>query len=101
MPMAKLPTSSSTLRPKSASCSICPQEAADSVSMRAPETESAASWGQMLHEALFGRSVLLLVGSLAIGMLSGRAGMEKMEGFFVTPFQGVLALFLLEMGIVA
>jgi hypothetical protein len=27
--------------------------------------------------------------------------MAKVEGFFVTPFQGVLTLFLLEMGIVA
>ena len=27
--------------------------------------------------------------------------MEKVESFFVTPFQGVLALFLLEMGMVA
>jgi uncharacterized protein len=53
------------------------------------------------HEALLGRSVLLLVGSLFIGAACGQAGMEKVEPFFVTPFQGVLALFLLEMGIVA
>lgn len=54
-----------------------------------------------LHESLFGRSVLLLVGTLAIGMLCGPVGMEKVGAFFVTPFQGVLALFLLEMGTVA
>ncbi len=53
------------------------------------------------HEALLGRSVLLLVGSLLIGAVSGEAGMEKVAPFFVAPFQGVLALFLLEMGIVA
>jgi hypothetical protein len=34
-------------------------------------------------------------------MLCGPKGMEKVEPFFVTPFQGVLALFLLEMGLVA
>ncbi len=55
---------------------------------------------QLLHEAVFGRSVLLLVGGLLIGMATGKAGMEKVEAFFVTPFQGVLALFLLEMGLV-
>jgi uncharacterized protein len=54
-----------------------------------------------LHEALFGRSVFLLVGALLVGALCGEAGMEKVEPFFVTPFQGVLALFLLEMGTVA
>jgi len=33
--------------------------------------------------------------------LCGKPGMEKVEAFFVAPFQGVLALFLLEMGMVA
>jgi hypothetical protein len=53
------------------------------------------------HEALFGRSIFLLVGSLVVGWLCGKPGMVKVEAFFVTPFQGVLALFLLEMGMVA
>ena len=53
------------------------------------------------HEALFGRSIFLLVGSLVVGWLCGNPGMAKVEAFFVTPFQGVLALFLLEMGMVA
>lgn len=54
-----------------------------------------------VHEALFGRSIFLLVGALVVGALCGDAGMQKVEPFFVTPFQGVLALFLLEMGVVA
>lgn len=54
-----------------------------------------------LHEALLGRSVFLLVGSLLVGLLSGPRGLEATRGFFVTPFQGVLALFLLDMGMVA
>lgn len=54
-----------------------------------------------VHEAVFGRSIFLLVGALAVGWLSGPQGMAKVEAFFVTPFQGVLALFLLEMGTVA
>ena len=56
---------------------------------------------QVLHEAILGRSVVLLVGALGVGALCGTAGMQKVEAFFVTPFQGVLALFLLEMGMVA
>ena len=59
------------------------------------------SWKKLLHEALFGRSVLLLVGALVIGALCGKSGMDKVGAFFVTAFQGVLALFLLEMGLVA
>ncbi|MGV3753874.1 MAG: sodium-dependent bicarbonate transport family permease [Verrucomicrobiota bacterium] len=54
-----------------------------------------------LHEALFGRSVLLLVGALIIGYLSGEKGAASTAGFFQAPFQGVLCLFLLEMGMVA
>lgn len=54
-----------------------------------------------IHETLFGRSIFLLVGALIVGILCGEVGMKKVEPFFVTPFQGVLALFLLEMGVVA
>jgi hypothetical protein len=54
-----------------------------------------------LRDAVLGKGVLLLVGALLIGSISGKNGMTMVEGFFVTPFQGVLALFLLEMGMVA
>ena len=67
---------------------------------RAGESTSA-SLRTAMHEALFGRSIFLLVGALVVGALCGKPGMEKVEAFFVTPFQGVLALFLLEMGVVA
>ena len=56
--------------------------------------------GDVLREAVLGKSVFLLVGALVVGALCGNSGMEKVEPFFVTPFQGALALFLLEMGIV-
>jgi hypothetical protein len=62
---------------------------------------SGASIKTAMHEALFGRSIFLLVGALVVGALCGEAGMKKVEPFFVAPFQGVLALFLLEMGLVA
>ncbi len=62
---------------------------------------AGVSLKQVMHEAIFGRSIFLLVGALVVGALCGKPGMEKVEAFFVTPFQGVLALFLLEMGMVA
>lgn len=59
------------------------------------------SWGTVLHEVMAGRSIILLLGGLVIGALSGAAGLAKVKPFFVDPFQGALVLFLLEMGMVA
>ncbi|MCH8540588.1 MAG: sodium-dependent bicarbonate transport family permease [Opitutales bacterium] len=50
---------------------------------------------------LSSKSVFLLLGGILIGALSGPEGFAKVEGFFVDPFQGILCLFLLEMGMVA
>ncbi|MBX7259329.1 MAG: sodium-dependent bicarbonate transport family permease [Candidatus Hydrogenedentes bacterium] len=65
------------------------------------DVASRRSLGAVLHEAVLGRSVYLLLGTLVIGFLCGKQGMEGVSGFLVTPFQGVLALFLLELGTVA
>jgi uncharacterized protein len=59
------------------------------------------SWGAVLHEVLAGRSILLLLGGLGIGYVSGWAGLAQVSPFFVDLFQGALTLFLLEMGMVA
>ncbi|WP_375283791.1 sodium-dependent bicarbonate transport family permease [Marinicauda pacifica] len=57
--------------------------------------------GELVREVMLNGSVVLLLGSFAIGMISGPAGMTKLEPFVVDLFQGVLALFLLDMGLVA
>lgn len=44
-------------------------------------------------------AILLLLGSFIIGWISGDSGMVKMKAFLVDPFQGILALFLLDMGL--
>ena len=59
------------------------------------------SRGALLHDVLFGKSVLLLVGGLAIGAVAGEAGVQPIRAVFIDPFRGVLALFLLELGLVA
>ena len=64
-------------------------------------TRRAAGWSESLREILTGRSVLLLVGGLLLGLATGTAGYAKVEPFFGGLFTGVLTLFLLEMGVVA
>ncbi len=60
-----------------------------------------APWRDALHEVLTGRSVLLLVGGLAMGLLAGDDAFARVEPFFVTLFTGLLTLFLLDMGATA
>jgi uncharacterized protein len=58
------------------------------------------SFGSVLHELLTGKSILLIVGGLLIGLVSGAKGAEQVGPFFDAPFRGVLTLFLLEVGLV-
>jgi hypothetical protein len=58
-------------------------------------------WGTLAHEVLFGKSVVLLLGGLVIGALAGPKALTPIEPLFFGLFKGVLALFLLEMGLVA
>lgn len=66
----------------------------------APETRTHASEEKKLSREIFTNgAILLLFGTFLIGWVTGQPGMEKVEGFLVTPFQGVLCLFLLDMGL--
>ena len=60
---------------------------------------SGTDLGEAAREVLTGRSIVLLGGGLAIGLLSGTEGLTSVRPFFSDPFAGVLVLFLLEMGI--
>lgn len=59
------------------------------------------SWSEVLREAFLNASVLLLVGSLIIGVLTGEEGWTKLEPFTQDIFYGALTFFLLDMGLVA
>lgn len=62
---------------------------------------SEAGWGEALREVVTGRSIVLLVAGLVIGVGTGASGYASVEPFFGGIFSGVLTLFLLEMGVVA
>ncbi|KQI68887.1 hypothetical protein AN189_08555 [Loktanella sp. 3ANDIMAR09] len=55
----------------------------------------------LMREILLNGSIVLLVGSFVIGMVTGEAGLAEIAPFIVSPFKGVLCLFLLDMGLVA
>lgn len=57
--------------------------------------------GELVREVLLNASVVVLLGALAVGWINGEEGVQKIAPFFVTPFQGVLCLFLLDMGLSA
>lgn len=53
------------------------------------------------REVLFGKSVLLLVGGMMIGAAVGKAGIVTIEPVFYGAFKGLLAFYLLDLGLVA
>jgi hypothetical protein len=57
--------------------------------------------GALAAEVLAGRSILLLLGGLAIGALTGERGYAPVSPFFAAGFAGALTLFLLDMGVTA
>ncbi len=70
-------------------------------SLRDKAGGSRTNWGELAHDVLFGKSVLLLLGGIVIGAVAGEAGTAPIKAVFIDPFKGVLALFLLELGLVA
>jgi hypothetical protein len=59
------------------------------------------SVGKILHESFTDGAQLLLLGAMAIGMITGDAGKAAMQPFSVDLFKGMLAFFLLDMGLMA
>ncbi len=57
--------------------------------------------GEILREVTLNASVVVLVGALLIGWITGDAGKDRVGGVFISPLQGVLCLFLLDMGLAA
>ena len=56
---------------------------------------------KVLHESLTDGAQLLLLGAMVVGLLTGEAGQRAMQPFSVDLFKGMLAFFLLDMGLLA
>ncbi|MCY7353607.1 MAG: sodium-dependent bicarbonate transport family permease [Lysobacter sp.] len=60
----------------------------------------STQWAPLAHEVFLGKGVVLLTGGLIIGWIAGVDGVQSISGLFFDLFKGVLALFLLEMGLI-
>lgn len=58
-----------------------------------------ASLGSVLKDSLTDGTSLLLLGSMLIGVMSGEQGQKAMQPFTADLFKGMLAFFLLDMGL--
>lgn len=56
--------------------------------------------GAVVHEVFLGKSIVLLLGGVLIGWASGPEGIKSISPLFIDLFKGILALFLLEMGLI-
>ncbi|MFC3609382.1 sodium-dependent bicarbonate transport family permease [Stutzerimonas tarimensis] len=58
-------------------------------------------WKELGREIFLGKSIMILLGGLAIGAIAGKENIAPLAPFYTTMFKPVLALFLLEMGLIA
>lgn len=69
--------------------------------MFAQSRGSSGGWTKALHEVVTGKSIVLLLGGLAIGAVAGKERLGDVLPFFGGIFKGALCIFLLELGLVA
>ncbi len=75
--------------------------AASGVGTATATTGASPSMGKILHESLTDGAQLLLLGAMLIGILTGQSGQTAMQPFTGDLFKGMLAFFLLDMGLLA
>ena len=62
--------------------------------------EQRPSLGGIFRHLLTGKGVVLLLGGMAVGLLTGKKGFDQVEPLFDAPFRGILTFFLLEVGLI-
>ncbi|MBU3539932.1 sodium-dependent bicarbonate transport family permease [Polynucleobacter sp. UB-Tiil-W10] len=63
--------------------------------------QEPAGIAKILHESFTDGAQLLLLGSMAVALISGDSGQKLMAPFSIDLFKGMLAFFLLDMGLMA
>lgn len=72
-----------------------------STALSGQASKQGVSIGKVLHESFTDGAQLLLLGAMIIGMITGDAGKTAMQPFSGDLFKGMLAFFLLDMGLMA
>jgi len=63
--------------------------------------QNKTNLSKVLHESITGKAIVILLGGIAIGYLIGDKGFDSISIVFDELFTGAIAIFLLEMGIIA
>ncbi|MBS3922979.1 MAG: sodium-dependent bicarbonate transport family permease [Nitrosarchaeum sp.] len=63
--------------------------------------QSKTNLSKVLHESITGKAIVILLGGIVIGYLIGDEGFDSISIVFDELFTGAIAIFLLEMGIIA
>jgi hypothetical protein len=87
------------LRQKAASATVATSGGTAVLALPASPQRAGVPIGKILHESFTDGAQLLLLGAMLIGILSGDAGKTAMQPFSGDLFKGMLALFLLDMGL--
>jgi len=66
-----------------------------------PVGKPTVSVGKILHESFTDGAQLLLLGAMVVGLITGDSGKQAMQPFSGDLFKGMLAFFLLDMGLMA
>jgi hypothetical protein len=80
---------------------VLANKARASMSSEAALKQEPAGISKILHESFTDGAQLLLLGSMAVALLSGDSGHKLMAPFSIDLFKGMLAFFLLDMGLMA
>ena len=88
-----------TLRQKNTPLPISPTS--DASGPNDSSAKRSVSIGKILHESFTDGAQLLLLGAMVIGIITGDTGQAAMQPFSGDLFKGMLAFFLLDMGLMA
>jgi hypothetical protein len=81
--------------------SLRQREAAGGSAAASVAAAPGLSMRKVLHESFTEGAQLLLLGSMLVGLITGESGRQAMEPFSDDLFKGMLAFFLLDMGLLA
>ena len=87
-----------TLKRGTPAATIGASGAGGSLALAAPGA-AALSMRKVLHESFTDGAQLLLLGAMVVGLLTGESGRAAMQPFSGDLFKGMLAFFLLDMGL--